>query len=258
MVHDPDISLVAGLFADESRLAILFALAEGSACAASELAQRAGISAQTASAHLARLEGAGLVRVTARGRYRYYQLASDQVGAAVESLAALAPAAPALTTTQTTAAGALRFARTCYGHLAGAVGVAVADALRSRGYLEDFSSGWALTRAGNAWFTRLGIDFESIRSPRAPLLRTCLDWSERRFHLGGALGRAFAGHCFSMGWIGRMRQTRAVRLTGRGRAALREQLGVTLAEPAAMVRPSLSSIAASYARQNAALRSAIR
>lgn len=228
MPHDPDISAIAALIADKSRLAILSALADGKAYPAGELARFARVSAQTGSAHLARLLEGGLIEVEAQGRHRYYRLANEQVGVALESMSALAPAAPALTSWQTDAAKTLRFARTCYGHLAGMLGVAMADALKARGYLRDSDAGWVVTPGGEAWFSRCGIDVKSLRAGRRQLVRTCLDWSERRYHLAGALGDALAERCFATGWVARVRQSRAVRLTDRGRAALRENLGITL------------------------------
>lgn len=227
MAHDPDISAIAAVIADKSRLAILSALADGKAYPAGELARFARVSAQTGSAHLARLFEAGLIEVEAQGRHRYYRLANEQVGVVLESMSVLAPSAPAPTAWQTDAAKTLRFARTCYGHLAGTLGVAVADALAARGYLRDSDAGWIVTPGGEAWFGRFGIDVKDLRAGRRHLVRTCLDWSERRYHLAGALGSAFAERCFAMGWLARVRQSRAVRLTDRGRAALREGLGIS-------------------------------
>lgn len=228
MAHDPDISTIAALIADRSRLAILSALADGKAYPAGELARFACVSAQTGSAHLARLLEGGLIEVEAQSRHRYYRLANEQVGVVLESMSVLAPSAPALTSWQTDAAKALRFARTCYGHLAGTLGVAVADALKARSYLRDSDAGWIVTPGGEAWFSRFGIDVKSLRAGRRYLVRPCLDWSERCYHLAGALGGALADRCLAMGWIARVRQSRAVRLTDRGRAALMEGLGIAL------------------------------
>lgn len=224
--HDPDIQTVAALLADGSRLAILSALADGRAYPAGELARLARVSAQTGSAHLARLRDAGLIEVEAEGRHRYYRLANEQLGAVLESMAIIAPAAPVLTSWQADGAKILRFARTCYGHMAGTLGVAIAEALRERGHLRDSDAGWIVTPAGEAWFSRLGIDVKSLRAGRRQLVRTCLDWSERRYHLAGALGSALAERCFAMGWIARVRQSRAVRLTDRGRVGLKKELGI--------------------------------
>lgn len=228
MPHDPDVSAIAALIADESRVAILSALADGKAYPAGELARFAHVSAQTGSAHLARLLEAGLIEVEAQGRHRYYRLANEQVSVMLESMSALAPSAPALSSWQTDVAKALRFARTCYGHLAGMLGVAVADALKARGYLCDSDAGWSVAADGEAWFGKVGIDVKSLRARRRPLVRTCLDWSERRYHLAGALGSALAERSFAMGWLAPVRQSRAVRLTDRGRAALKEGLGIAL------------------------------
>lgn len=228
MAHDPDVSAIAALIADRSRLAILSALADGKAYPAGELARFARVSAQTGSSHLTRLLEGGLIAVEAQGRHRYYRLANEQIGVVLESMAVLAPAAPALASWQTDAAKTLRFARTCYGHLAGMLGVAVADALKARGCLCDSDAGWSVTADGEAWFGKVGIDVQSLRARPRPLVRMCLDWSERRYHLAGALGSALAERSFAMGWLAPVRQSRAVRLTDRGRTALKEGLGIAL------------------------------
>lgn len=227
MSVDPDVPAVAATLADRSRAAMLMALADGKALPAGELARCARVSAQTASWHLARMLEAKLVAVEIHGRHRYYRVANEHVARLLEALSLFAPPRPALTALQNDAARTLRFARTCYGHLAGTMGVSLAEAMRSRGYLRDSDAGWLLTAAGESWFGALGIDVPNLRRARRPLLRQCLDWSERRYHLAGALGDALAARCFELGWLARVRQSRAVRLTDRGRAALRERLGIS-------------------------------
>jgi DNA-binding transcriptional ArsR family regulator len=228
MSVDPEVSTVAATLADKSRAVMLMALADGKAMPAGELARFARVSAQTASWHLARMLEARLVAVEVHGRHRYYRVASEHVARLLEALSVVAPPRPALTATQNDAARTLRFARTCYGHLAGTMGVSMAEAMRSREYLRDCDAGWLLTEAGESWFGALGIDVAGLRRRRRQLLRQCLDWSERRYHLAGSLGDAMAARCFDLGWIVRVRQSPAVRLTDRGRSAMRDRLGISL------------------------------
>lgn len=228
MLQDPDITAVAAVLADRSRIAMLLELAEGKTMPAGELARHAGISAQTASSHLARMLEIRLITVEAQGRHRYYRIASRDVAHMIEAISLVAPQRAALTAIQNDAAGTLRFARTCYGHLAGMLGVSVTDAMRAKRYLKDCDAGWIVTRTGEDWFKRLQIEVGELRQERRPLTRSCLDWSERRHHLAGALGDALATRCFEMRWLTHVRQSRAVRLTDRGRAALQTELGIAL------------------------------
>ncbi|HWM87028.1 MAG TPA: metalloregulator ArsR/SmtB family transcription factor [Kofleriaceae bacterium] len=223
---DPDISAVAALVADPSRAAILVALVEGSALAAGELARRAGVTPSTASSHLARLHGGGLVTVESVGRQRCYRLASHQVAELLEALAQLAPPARALTEPASDRARALRAARTCYDHLAGWLGCAVTDGLVSAGALRRNGDRFLVTSAGRARLAELDIDVAGLETGRRPLARACLDWSERRPHLAGALGAALTAELLARGWLSRVRASRAVRLTARGRTGLAERLGV--------------------------------
>jgi DNA-binding transcriptional ArsR family regulator len=216
---DPDIAAAAALIGDPSRASILAALADGRALPAGELARVAGISAQTASAHLDRLFKAHLVGVEVQGRHHYYRLRDGRVAAALESLAVIARPIRTLTDVRTQAAQALRFARTCYGHLAGTLGVAVAEALCTQGFLTSMDAGYAVTPAGVAWFRNLGISVESIT--RRPLTKACLDWSERRHHLAGALGVTLTTRVLELGWVVRVRESRALRVSDRGRQVLR-------------------------------------
>jgi DNA-binding transcriptional ArsR family regulator len=226
MQADPDISAAAAILADKSRAAMLMALADGGALPAGELARHAHVSAQTASSHLARMLAAGLVKVEIQGRHRYYSVANEHVARLLEALSIVAQPRPALTSIQNDAAKTLRFARTCYGHMAGVLGVSITEAMTKKRILGDSDAGWLVTAAGARWFGELGIDVQELRRGRRPLTRTCLDWSERRYHLAGALGDAVADRYFKLGWITRVRQSRAVRLTDRGRTALKERLGV--------------------------------
>ncbi|WP_017595296.1 ArsR/SmtB family transcription factor [Nocardiopsis potens] len=221
----PDLARVAALLADGTRAAFCLALLDGRAWTAAELAGHAGVARSTASEHLTALVGGGLLREVRQGRHRYLSLASPRVAEVIEALSALAPGdrPQRRSLSAVRRSGALSRARTCYDHLAGALGVAIADAMRDRG-LVDAERGPALTDSGAAWFADLGIDLP--RRSRRPALLSCLDWTERRPHLAGALGAALCSHAFAAGWVVRPGPTRAVAVTGDGHAAFRARLGL--------------------------------
>jgi DNA-binding transcriptional ArsR family regulator len=222
---EPNIAFVAGLLADPSRAAMCLALAGGEARPASELAARAGVSAQTASNHLARLVAGRILRVEQQGRWRYYRLAGAEVGYAVEALATVAPplANPGNNGTEG-ATRQLREARTCYQHLAGRLGVALADAMVAGRWLEDDGRAYQVTPLGARSLRALGIDPNGRRAP-VPA-RRCLDWTERRHHLAGPVGTALAELAFARSWVRRMRGTRAVLVTPSGRQQLQRIFNV--------------------------------
>ena len=206
---------------------MLAALLGGVARPAGELARCAGVSAPTASGHLARLVQGGLLRVTTSGRHRYYALAGEPVARLLESLALIAPAAAARDARAAFAERRLRQARTCYDHLAGALGVSLTEALVAHGHMRLRDDSYVVTETGAAWLARLGIDCEAVRQQRRAFARACLDWSERRPHLAGALGAAITARFFELQWIARADDTRAVITTPVGRRALRRELDVT-------------------------------
>jgi DNA-binding transcriptional ArsR family regulator/DNA-binding PadR family transcriptional regulator len=225
---DANIAAPAALIGDPTRAAMLQALQDGRAQPASALAWAAGVTAQAASNHLAKLVDGGLLAVEREGRHRYYRLANTEVAHALEALSVLATPVRSLETPRSPKARALRDARCCYGHLAGRLGVCVADALVGRGLLtpEDDKL-YAVTASGRAWFEDLGVDVSALRSPRG-VARQCLDWTERRHHLAGPLGVKLLERMTALGWLAMEREGRAVRLTADGRHALRERLGVEL------------------------------
>jgi DNA-binding transcriptional ArsR family regulator len=222
----------ARLLAEPARAAMLLKLMGGRAVPAGELALAAHISPQTASEHLAQLTEAGFVTARRQGRHRYYELANIEVAYAVESLLMLSspphPGSCARTVGPTL--GTLQHARTCYSHLAGWVGVAIADALQREGYLTAATPrAFCVTDRGRAWFEQRGIVV-----PRAPgvaslrVARQCLDWTERRPHLAGTLGVAMYKRFAELGWIAPLRKSRAVRVTLEGREAFSKYLRIVV------------------------------
>ena len=226
------VSEVAALMGDPARASMLSLLMDGRAHTASELALAAGVTAQTASGHLSRMVEANLLAARAQGRNRFYRLASGDVAHAMESLMALAGtrAEPASKAAAWRRDPDLRFCRTCYDHLAGQVGMAVTDALTQHGHLEpEGPRDWTLTRSGELFCTRLGVDLAGARAAHSRhFARQCLDWSERRPHISGALGSAIADTFFKKGWAERLRRGRTVRLTDSGRRAMTSQFGANL------------------------------
>lgn len=222
---DVDIAPVAALIADGARAAMLTALLDGRALAAGELARIAGVSAPTASSHLARLLDGGLVSVVRQGRHRYYRLAGPDVAHTLEVLAGISGRVAVRSLRQSRQARLLREARSCYDHLAGRVGVELYDALVREGHLVDADGGCLLTASGADALTELGVDVERVRRARRGFAQGCLDWSERRPHLGGALGAAVLERLLARGWLERGTMPRALRLTAAGREGLERTFG---------------------------------
>ena len=222
MVAAANLVEVAALVGDTARATILAALMGGQALTGSELAYR-----PTASEHLLKLAEARLVTVTRQGRYRYYRIASPLVARMLESIIAVAAIeVPSRYQPRSIADDALRFARTCYDHLAGQVGVAIADALIAGGHIVLAEDGGEVTDAGMRFLTDFGADL-NVRSKRV-FCRPCLDWSERRYHVAGLVGAEIWRRCLELGWFKRDRDTRALRLTTAGKAGLFETFGVDL------------------------------
>lgn len=205
---------------------MLDALLGGRWLTASELAKHAGVAAPTASEHLGALVNAQLVARRKSGRHRYHALASPEVAATLESLGRLTRPSPDASRGQPWDERALLFARTCYDHLAGRLGVLITDKLVERSLVS--ADGTAVTPEGESFLNQLGIDVEALRRTRRSYVRFCLDWSERRDHVAGAVGTALIEALFERRWVVRMDGTRAVRLTLRGRDALHVMLGVPM------------------------------
>jgi DNA-binding transcriptional ArsR family regulator len=224
-IPEPDFTHVAAMIGDPARASMLAALLGGEALPAGELASRAAVTPATASSHLKRLVTSGLVTGRRSGRHRFYELANADVAEALESLTRLA-ALPASQDHVPPARRALFFARTCYDHLAGRLGVVVTRRLLERGLIAG--SGYDLTPRGEEWMHSVAIDVDSLKAQRRTLSRPCLDWSERRDHLAGATGAAIASMMLQRRWIVRMEGTRAVRLTLRGREGLHRSLDLEI------------------------------
>ena len=221
MTDGPYIAEIASLVGDPSRANILVALLAGQALTATELTLAAGVTPQTASGHLAKLAEGRLLSVLAQGRHRYYRLASPQVAQMLEGLMSVAVSGPPRYRPRSIRDDALAQARTCYDHLAGRLGVALADALVGRGLIVLDDEAGAVTAAGEDVLNEFGMDMAGNGRGRRAFCRPCLDWSERRWHIGGRLGAALARRCFELGWIERARGGRAVRVTPAGEAGFR-------------------------------------
>lgn len=221
MLADADVAVPAALIGDPTRAAFLQALVDATALPAGELARRARVSPSTASQHLAQLVDGGLLAVEPHGRHRYFRLADETVAHALEALSLLAPPRPARSLREADAGTALREARTCYDHLAGRLGVAVTEALR----LRELDRAYELTAESERRLAALGV---AASGSRRAFARPCLDWTERRHHLAGALGAALCARLFELGWVERIGSGRAVGLKPAGRRGLASALGVDL------------------------------
>ena len=225
MSSDVDTAAVAALIANRARCAILDALFDGGERSAGSLARVAGVAKSTASGHLSMLARGGLITVEQRGRHQFVRLASPEVAHALEALSTIAPTIPSNNLRASTRAQALRHARTCYDHLAGALAVALTDALQSAGILSGHEL--AVTDRGVTELRRFGIDVAYLRTRQRPLTRSCLDWSEQRPHLAGAVGAALCQQLLDRGWIKRMPEPRIVRLTPAGQDGLARTVGLS-------------------------------
>ncbi|WAH38052.1 ArsR/SmtB family transcription factor [Alicyclobacillus dauci] len=226
---NPNLVEVAALIGDASRANMLLSLLGGKALPASELARLAHISPQTASSHLAKMVSAGLLVLETYGRHRYYRLAGEDVAHALESLNAIAPVKPVRSLRESDQTRALRFARTCYDHVAGELGVALCDRFVELEILSPAERDFELSALGADRLEQFGIPVTTLRQERRHFSRKCLDWSERRHHLAGSLGAAMTNRFFELHWIERIPGGRAVRLTPAGRHGLRDEFGMEFA-----------------------------
>jgi len=220
-----DLTTLAGILSDASRVAMISALLDGRSLTARELSHGAAITPQTASFHLGKLSAAGLVEVVPQGRHKYFRLASDDVTASLKSMLAAAPVSAANPAAKKQ--NAVCFGRTCYGHLAGRLGVAVADALLEHGHIrKDGEEDFLITEKGQDFFAALGVSHSDLKKSRRRLASQCLDWSERHPHVGGALGHALTRLFVDRKWIRTKPGKRDVLMTDAGREGLQALLGI--------------------------------
>lgn len=219
-------ALIGSVIGVPARANMLAALAGGQALTATELAMHAGVTPQTASSHLKKMTDANFLIVEKQGRHRYYRLSDPRMVDALEPLAHLIPDSPVVHKRPSKQLQDLRDSRMCYDHLAGVLGVALVDAMMAHGYLEEAVEDFSPTTKGITFFEELGIDIEKLRGTRRHLARRCLDWSERRPHLGGALGAALADQFMQRGWISRVKDSRKINVTIKGKKEFKSRLGI--------------------------------
>lgn len=239
MLSDADLAQTASLIGDQTRSLMLVSLLGGESRSAGELAGAAGVSAATASQHLARLLDGDLVTVTVSGRHRFYSLASDQIAAALETLATISPARGARSLRQVNRGQRLRYARSCYDHFAGRIGVLIADVLTEKQVITPLSAGTigALLEPDHPMLATLGMSpIVRPQISRRPDVRGCLDWTERRPHLAGGLGATLLVKLLERDWVRRRPGERALDLTARGVDGLATALAVA-PETLAFVTP---------------------
>ena len=226
MITGPIIAETAALVGDPARATMLSALLDGRALTASELASAARITPQTASTHLAKMTEAGLLAVAREGRYRHFRLASPTVAAMIDGIVAVALAKRPRYGPLSRHARALGAARICYGHLAGRLSIALTDSLASRKYVVLDDEAAEVTATGTRFVSEFGIELPALRASRRHFCRLCLDWTERRPHIAGAVGAAITNRCFELGWMERMKRSQAVVVTQRGRRGFQQTFGV--------------------------------
>ena len=229
MTDEPDLSRIARTIGDPTRIQMLRLLMEGRALTAKEMALGAGVEPATATAHLRRLLDDALIESTAQGRHKYFRLASSRVAQLIESLMAMAPQAARAVRRNN---DPIRVARFCYDHLAGQLGTRLTAALLTRGILAEQGKDFVLTADGETWLQTFGIELATLRRSRRKFAHQCLDWSERKDHLGGALGAAIAQRMLALGWISRAKYSRVVTITAAGHVALSERFGLCFKEAA--------------------------
>lgn len=246
MSESPNIVRVAALIADNARAEVLCALMSGRALTATELANVAGVTKQTMSFHLGKLLDEALVTVDQQGRHRYFRLAGPQVAELLETLMGLAFRGDGAHLVTGPRDPALRKARVCYDHLAGELGVWVYEQMLQTGIFQLYSGGLQLTEHGQDWFQQLGIDTEEVASSRRAFCRGCLDWSERKDHLAGALGAALLKRIEALGWARRAKDSRAIVFSANGEEALRAMFATPSALSADTQHPAATGAAIRY------------
>lgn len=225
LVHmsiNPNMAEVASLLSEASRATILASLMDGRFHTASELAFMAAIKPQTASFHLAKLVEGNLVKVEKQGRHRYFQLANVEIAQFLEAFLTISPPPEVRSLKQSSQIKLLQDARTCYDHLAGKLGVQLTESMVSSGYLKKEEQQYTITPTGQLFFTEFGIDLTALTRKRRSFSHACLDWSERRHHLAGALGQGLLTRFFDLAWITRVPSIRAIKVTEKGRQGFKQ------------------------------------
>ncbi|PCJ91907.1 MAG: transcriptional regulator [Hyphomicrobiales bacterium] len=222
MREGPEIALIGSLLGDPARSNMLMALMSGKALTAGELAREAGVTPQTASSHLAKLEDGGMVKHVKQGRHRYYALQDQHVADLLESMTGLAAARGHMRLRTGPKDPAMRHARLCYSHLAGEKGVQMLDSLAAKGLIQTDEEAVALSDAGRAYLAEFGVILSRKRQAGPHMCKTCLDWSARRYHLGGVLGRALWARLEELEWAKRDGKTRIVLFSRAGEEAFQQ------------------------------------
>ncbi|WP_026584716.1 ArsR/SmtB family transcription factor [Bacillus sp. J33] len=223
---NPDISKIASLLSDHTRSLILLSLMDGTIHPASELAYIAKVKPQTASFHLHKMLDARLVSVEKHGRHRYYKLVNRETAEIIEQLLNISPSTSASSFKEHKEKEAIHFARTCYDHLAGYVGVQITNSLVQQGFLNKADLNYEVTIEGSFFFKEFGIDEEKLKNKRRAYARCCLDWSERQHHIAGALGNALLEKMFALEWFLRIPRSRAIKITPKGRLGLEKLFSI--------------------------------
>ncbi|QSB09858.1 helix-turn-helix domain-containing protein [Lysinibacillus sp. FSL K6-0057] len=219
---NPNMAEVAALLGETSRATILASMMDGRFHTASELAYMAAIKPQTASFHLAKLVEGKLIKVEKQGRHRYFQLADEDIAQFLESFLAISPPPEVRSLKQSSQIKLLQDARTCYDHLAGKLGVQLTESMMNAGYIKLDDKQFILTDEGTLFFTTFGIDLAALKRKRRSFSHACLDWSERRYHLAGALGSELLNQFFNLDWLIRVPSIRAIKVTEKGKIGFKE------------------------------------
>ncbi|WP_044639825.1 ArsR/SmtB family transcription factor [Risungbinella massiliensis] len=228
MNTNTNITMVATLVSDTSRAAMLTILMDGRFHPASELAYMAGVKPQTASFHLTKMVQADIVTVEKQGRHRYYGIRNSEVAQVMEQLLAIAPPMEIRSLKQSSEDKAVRFARTCYDHLAGNVGVQLTNSLLQMGVIYEEEKDFLVSEKGKDFFGDFQINISQIKKKRRSFATKCLDWSERRHHLAGSLGNALLERLLELNWLERIPKTRAIQITSEGKKGLKETFSIDL------------------------------
>jgi DNA-binding transcriptional ArsR family regulator len=219
-------SSIATLIGDKARSIMLWSLLDGRAYTATELSVCANISSQSASNHLSKMLDANILITEKQGRHRYYRYASPEIAQVIESMASLVPVSSASRKISDPKANNFTYARTCYDHLAGTLGVAIANSLVEKGILEISGKSYDVTATGNDWLSSMGIDMGNLKRQKRSFAHQCLDWSERKPHLGGALGASLLAALIQKDWIRKKWNSREILITPMGKRELKREFGI--------------------------------